>query len=106
MPVLRGLTLNTPKRRSSMRSPRPSAVFIASKTVSSACSALVRDTFVLETIALTISSLITNPPAPQGQKSMLDKGFADCQGAAQKQWRGRKCGRFSFVVFSGGGIDR
>src|ERR1700757_1579258 len=42
MPVLRGFTLKTPKRRSSIRSPRPRAFFIASKTVSTACSALVR----------------------------------------------------------------
>src|SRR6202041_2016511 len=60
MPVLRGFTLKTPKRRSSIRSPRPSAFFIASKTVSTACSALLRVIFVLETTALTMSSLITS----------------------------------------------
>src|SRR3989454_11132573 len=59
MPVLRGLTLNTPKRRSSMRWPRPSACFSDSNTVSTACSALVRLMFVVATTAFTISSLIT-----------------------------------------------
>src|SRR5260370_30167724 len=59
IPVLRGLTLKTPKRRSSMRWPRPSAFFSDSKTVSTACSALVRLMFVVVTTAFTISSLIT-----------------------------------------------
>src|SRR2546430_3449851 len=59
MPVLRGFTLKTPKRRSSMRWPRPRACFNDSKTVSTACSALVRLMFVVATTAFTISSLIT-----------------------------------------------
>ena len=59
MPVLRGFTLKTPNLRNSMRSPRPSAFFMASKTVSTACSALVRVMLVFDTIALTMSSLIT-----------------------------------------------
>src|SRR5207248_10369599 len=54
-----GFTLKTPKRRSSMRWPRPRACFNDSKTVSTACSALVRLMFVLATTAFTISSLIT-----------------------------------------------
>src|SRR5487761_351244 len=58
MPVLRGFTLKTPKRRRSMRSPRPSAFFNASKTVSTACSALLRGMFVRCTTAFTISSFI------------------------------------------------
>ena len=47
MPVLRGLTLKTPKRRSSMRCPRPRAFFSDSNTVSTACSAFVRLMFVV-----------------------------------------------------------
>src|SRR5580698_3330172 len=73
IPVFRGFTLNTPKRRSSIRSPRPSAFFIASKTVSTACSAFVRVILVFCTIAFTMSSLITVPPA--GRKPMLDRGL-------------------------------
>src|SRR5277367_2973039 len=62
MPVLRGLTLNTPKRRNSIRCPRPRALFNDSKTVSTACSALVRLMFgdVALTTALTMSNLITH----------------------------------------------
>src|SRR5580704_7598622 len=61
IPVLRGLTLNTPKRRNSMRCPRPRALFSDSKTVSTACSALVRLMFgeVAFTTAFTMSNLIT-----------------------------------------------
>src|SRR5277367_921839 len=61
MPVLRGLTLNTPNFRSSMRWPRPRAFLRDSKTVSTACSAFVRLIFVFETTAFTMSSLITPP---------------------------------------------
>src|SRR5690348_13959586 len=65
MPVFRGFTLNTPNRRNSMRSPRPRAFFMASNTVSSACSALVRDTLgFFARMAFTMSSLITDPPVP------------------------------------------
>src|SRR5208337_1065319 len=61
MPVLRGLTLNTPNLRSSMRWPRPRAFLSDSNTVSTACSAFVRLIFVLATTAFTMSSLITPP---------------------------------------------
>src|SRR5579859_3123340 len=59
IPVLRGFTLKTPKRRNSIRWPRPSALFNDSKTVSTACSAFVRLILLVVTTALTISSLIT-----------------------------------------------
>src|ERR1700719_327729 len=71
IPVLRGLTLNTPKRRNSMRWPRPKAVFRDSNTVSTACSALVRLMFVLVTTALTMSNLI---------KRNLPGAWADARG--------------------------
>src|ERR1700731_3790101 len=77
MPVLRGLTVNTPKRRSSMRSPRPSAFFMASKTVSTACSALVRVMLVFCTMALTISSFIMRTPGTAEPHAR--QGFAGCQ---------------------------
>src|ERR1700722_17317666 len=79
MPVLRGRTLNTPKRRSSIRSPLPSALFMASKTVSTACSALVRLTPVLLTTALTISSLIT-PSSCYSTAAYARHAVAGCQG--------------------------
>src|SRR5579885_361569 len=63
MPVLRGRTLKTPKRRSSMRCPRPMAFLSDSKMVSTACSAFVRLILALATTAFTMSSLIT--PASQ-----------------------------------------
>src|SRR5437899_3186514 len=59
MPVLRGRTLNTPKPRSSMRSPVESAFFMLSKTVSTASSALVLVIPVRLTTSLMMSSLIT-----------------------------------------------
>src|SRR5437870_566455 len=59
MPVLRGRTLNTPKPRSSMRSPLASERFMLSNTVSTASSALVLVIPVLVTTSLIISSLIT-----------------------------------------------
>jgi hypothetical protein len=77
MPVFRGFTLNTPNRRSSIRSPRPSAFFIASKTVSTACSALVRVIFVFCTIALTMSSLITR--SSRRPEAYARQGVAGCQ---------------------------
>src|ERR1035438_9384830 len=58
IPVLRGLTLNTPKPRSSMRSPCSSAFFMDSKTVSTAISALVFVMPVRFTTSLMMSSLI------------------------------------------------
>src|SRR5271156_3336966 len=77
MPVFRGFTLNTPKRRNSIRSPRPSAFFIASKTVSTACSAFVRVILVFCTIALTMSSLITR--SSRRAETYARQGVAGCQ---------------------------
>jgi hypothetical protein len=71
MPVLRGFTLKTPKRRNSMRCPRPKAVLRDSNTVSTACSALVRLILVLVTTALTMSNLI---------KRNLPGAWADARG--------------------------
>src|ERR1700688_25949 len=65
IPVLRGLTLNTPNPRSSMRSPLASDRFMLPKTVSTASSALVLVIPVLLTTSLMISSLITGG-SPQG----------------------------------------
>src|SRR5216683_2693613 len=79
MPVLRGRTLNTPKRRNSIRSPLPSAFFIAPKTVSTASSALVRLTPVLFTTAFTMSSLIT-PASCYATASYARHAVAGCQG--------------------------
>src|ERR1019366_5085082 len=62
MPVLRGRTLNTPKPRSSMRSPVESAFFMLSNTVSTASSALVLVIPVRLTTSLMMSSLITRVP--------------------------------------------
>src|SRR4051812_26831832 len=58
IPVLRGLTLKTPKPRSSMRSPCSRAFFIDSKTVSTAISAFVLVMPVRFTTSLMMSSLI------------------------------------------------
>src|SRR5579863_7353309 len=77
MPVFRGFTLNTPNLRSSIRSPRPSAFFIASKTVSTACSAFVRVILVFCTIAFTISSLITR--SSRRPEAYARQGVAGCQ---------------------------
>src|ERR1700721_935453 len=77
MPVLRGFTLKTPKRRSSIRSPRPSAFFMASKTVSTACSAFVRVILVFATMAFTMSSLITR--SSRRAEAYARQGFAGCQ---------------------------
>src|SRR5882672_6826839 len=60
MPVLRGRTLNTPNPRNSMRCPWASDLFMLSKTVSTANSALVLVIPVLATTSLIMSSLITN----------------------------------------------
>src|ERR1700733_2468059 len=62
IPVLRGLTLNTPNPRNSMRSPLASDRFILPKTVSTASSALVFVIPVLLTTSLIMSSLITGQP--------------------------------------------
>src|SRR5437660_7388579 len=59
IPVLRGRTLNTPKPRSSMRSPLARDFFMLSNTVSTASSAFVLVMPVLFTTSLMMSSLIT-----------------------------------------------
>src|ERR1700690_332776 len=66
MPVLRGRTLNTPKPRSSMRSPTVSAFFMLSKTVSTARSSFVLVIPVRLTTSLMMSSLITAAPVSRG----------------------------------------
>src|SRR5215470_13999147 len=66
IPVFLGFTVNTPKRRSSMRWLRPMPFFSDSKTVSTACSAFTRLTFApssLPNTALTMSSLIKRSSA-------------------------------------------
>src|SRR5436853_2429805 len=82
IPVLRGRTLNTPKPRSSMRSPFESAFFMLSKTVSTASSALVLVIPVLLTTSLMMSSLITSGSRLKSAEHQVvdakgDKG--DCQ---------------------------
>src|ERR1700733_15240009 len=67
IPVLRGLTLNTPNPRSSMRSPLASDRFMLPKTVSTASSALVLVIPVLLTTSLMMSSLITGQPPATDQ---------------------------------------
>ena len=67
IPVLRGFTLNTPKPRNSIRSPRSRAFFISSKTRSTAISALVFVSPVLFTTSLMMSSLINRPPKLSSQ---------------------------------------
>src|SRR5579864_7073242 len=84
IPVLRGLTLNTPNPRSSMRSPFARERFMLPKTVSTASSALVLVIPVLFTTSLMISSLITDGlPAAESVRlhQVLDaKGdISDCQ---------------------------
>src|ERR1022692_4700147 len=89
MPVLRGRTLNTPKPRSSMRSPVASAFFMLSKTVSTASSALVLVIPVRLTTSLMMSSLITAVPrlprigTPQVIDAKGDK--RDCQPGDQSR---------------------
>src|SRR5262245_2349249 len=73
MPRLRGLTTKTPNPRSSMRSPRFMASFIASKRASTATSAFILGTPVFSATLLMMSSLITDPPA---QESSIQ--FCDC----------------------------
>jgi hypothetical protein len=75
---LRGLTLNTPKPRSSMRSPFASERFILPKTVSTASSALVFVIPVLLTTSLMISSLITG--VPQAMESLRLHQVVDAKG--------------------------
>jgi hypothetical protein len=58
IPVLRARTLNTPKPRSSMRSPAARASFRPSNTVSTAASALVRGRPVRSITWCTMSCLI------------------------------------------------
>src|SRR5579885_2798780 len=85
MPVLRGRTLNTPKPRSSMRSPFDSAFFMLSKTVSTAISALVLVIPVLFTTSLMMSSLITNRSADGFL--LLAQLKADARGVAAQSQR-------------------
>src|SRR4029077_475853 len=61
-----------------IRSPLPSAFFIAPKTVSTACSALVRLKPVLFTTAFTMSSLIT-PASCYSTASYARHAVAGCQ---------------------------
>src|ERR1700733_13137138 len=63
MPVLRWRTLKMPKPRNSMRSPCDRALFILSKTVSTAISVLLLVMPVLFTTSLIMSSLITVSPS-------------------------------------------
>src|SRR5579875_2758674 len=79
MPVFRGLTLKTPNRRNSIRRPLPSATFIASNTLSTACSALLRGMLVFATMAFTMSSLIT--ATSRSAEHHARQGFASCQAA-------------------------
>ena len=58
MPVFRGLMLNTPNPRNSIRSPFSIARFMVSKTVSTAISAFVLLNPVRFTTLLTMSYLI------------------------------------------------
>lgn len=58
-PRLRGLTVKTPKPRSSMRSPRTRESFIAPKSASTTCSAFCFGTPVSSAKRLIISSFIT-----------------------------------------------
>src|ERR1700758_1121330 len=97
IPVLRGRTLKTPKRRNSIRSPLPRAFFMASKTVSTACSALVRLTPVLFTTAFTISSLIT-PASCYSTASYARHAVAGCQA-------GRARVRCASLQGRAGGLD-
>jgi hypothetical protein len=65
MPRLRGLTTKTPKPRSSMRSPRFIASFMASKRASTATSAFIFGTPVFSATLLMMSSLITDSPTQE-----------------------------------------
>src|SRR3954464_9335521 len=58
MPRLRGLTWNTPKPRSSIRSPRCMEIRIASNTASTATSALTLVMSAMRDTSLTMSTLI------------------------------------------------
>src|SRR6266699_5470089 len=77
MPVFRGRTLNTPKPRSSMRSPLASDRFMLSKTVSTASSALVLVIPVLFTTSLMMSSFITG--GSQAEESLQSNQVLDAK---------------------------
>jgi hypothetical protein len=79
MPVLRGLTLNTPNPRSSMRSPLASDRFMLPNTVYTASSALVFVIPVLLTTSLMMSSLITGG-SPQAMESVQLHQVIDAKG--------------------------
>src|SRR5207253_5305844 len=84
IPVLRGRTLKTPNPRNSMRSPDDSARFMLSKTVSTACSALVLVMPVLVTTSLMMSSLITHRLRECGASAYCIRGLrwkSGCGGA-------------------------
>src|SRR5271166_803414 len=72
MPVFLGRTVKTPNPRNSMRSPLASAVFMLSKTVSTAISALVFVTPVFVTTSLIRSSLITSGSATWSPREPLN----------------------------------
>src|SRR5437763_14014469 len=77
MPVSRGLTLNTPKPRSSMRSPLASDRLMLSKAVSTASSALVLVIPVLFATSLMMSSLITG--GSQAEESLQSNQVLDAK---------------------------
>src|SRR5207237_1489830 len=77
MPVFRGRTLNTPKPRSSMRSPVASERFMLSKPVSTASSGLVLVIPVLFTTSLMMSSLITG--GSQAEESLRSNQVLDAK---------------------------
>ena len=79
IPVFRGLTLNTPNPRSSMRSPLASERFMLPKTVSTASSALVFVIPVLLTTSLMMSNLITGG-VPQAMESVRLHQVIDAKG--------------------------
>jgi len=62
IPFLRGLTWNTPKPRSSMRSPRRIDSFMASRIASTATTARTRVISAVRATLLMMSLLITPPP--------------------------------------------
>src|SRR3990170_4403524 len=76
MPVLRGRTLKTPKPRSSMRWPFSRARFMASKTVSTASSALDLLMPVRVTTWLTMSSLIKPFVESQVRDGVISYGLS------------------------------
>src|SRR5439155_5127325 len=100
MPVFRGLTLKTPKPRSSMRSPCSRAFFIDSNTVSTAISALVLVIPVLLTTSLMMSNLIKPSScawAPDPVKGQPHDMIRLNPMSSERQFR-LACGRYSTGV--------